>query len=84
MHSSLSPNSARLRQPQSEVKSTPELEQAVRQCAENGNLDKLMAILETKIANLDAADTEVSEHAKLKASYLEHSHTHDRCDAGWR
>ena len=42
----------------------------MREYAKNGNLDKLMAILETKIANLDARDTAVSEHAKLKASYL--------------
>ena len=40
----------------------------MREYAENGNLDKLMAILETKIANLDAADTAVSEHAKLRDS----------------
>ena len=63
--SSLSSQLARLYQPQGEAKSTPELEQAVREYAKNGNLDKLMAILETKIANLDAADTAVSEHAKL-------------------
>ena len=75
------PNSARLHQPQGEAKSTPELEQAVREYAKNGNLDKLMAILEAKIANLDAADTAVSKHAKLKASYLEHSHTYGRCVA---
>ena len=65
------PNSACLRQPQGEAKSTPELEQAVREYAKNGKLDKLMAILEAKIANLDAADITVSEHAKLKASYLD-------------
>ena len=62
------PNSARLDQPQGEAKSTPELEQAVREYAKDGNLDKLMAILEAKIANLDAADTAVSKHAKLKDS----------------
>ena len=65
------PNLARLHQPQGEAKSTPELEQAVREYAKNGNLDKLVAFLEAKIANLDAADTAVSEHAKLKASYLD-------------
>ena len=43
----------------------------MREYAKNGKLDKLMAILEAKIANLDAADTAVSEHAKLKASYLD-------------
>ena len=73
------PNSARLHQPQGEAKSTPELEQAVREYAKNGNLDKLMAILEAKIANLDAADTAVSMHGKLKATYLEHSHIWPLC-----
>ena len=53
----------------------------MREYAKKGNLDKLMAILETKIANLDAADTAVSMHGKLKATYLEHSHTYGRCVA---
>ena len=52
----------------------------MREYANNGNLDKLMAILETKIANLDAGDTAVSEHANLKASDLA-ARTHDRCGA---
>ena len=41
----------------------------MREYAKNGNLDELVAILETKIANLDAADTAVSKHAKLRASF---------------
>ena len=40
----------------------------MRKYAEDGKLDKLMAILEAKIANLDAADITVSEHANLKTT----------------
>ena len=56
--------------PQGDIPSTPELEDALRGYAKEGNHVKLRELLEAKVVNIEAKDSFVSNATKLIAIYI--------------